>query len=108
MQVCRAAGLATATIVEKKGRKITKWVPKARIHDLRHTFASTLVNQGKSLKIVGALIGHTQSKTTERYVHVAPSPLQEATNSFGKVFDRAKGLQVVPSQKDARKRAAGE
>ena len=43
----------------------------ARLHDLRHTFASHLVSGGASLPLVGALLGHTQARTTQRY---QPSP----------------------------------
>ncbi|MFN5631815.1 MAG: tyrosine-type recombinase/integrase, partial [Sphingomonadales bacterium] len=38
-----------------------------RIHDLRHTFASTAVGAGQSLPMIGALLGHTQVQTTARY-----------------------------------------
>jgi integrase len=42
-----------------------------RIHDLRHTFASRLVNQGATLPEIGQLLGHTQSQTTARYAHLS-------------------------------------
>lgn len=51
----------------------------ARVHDLRHCYASLLVNSGHSLPIIGALLGHTQPKTTQRYAHLADDPLREAT-----------------------------
>ena len=39
-----------------------------RIHDLRHSFASFLVNAGRSLYEVQKILGHTQVKTTQRRV----------------------------------------
>jgi len=70
-----------------------------RIHDLRHTYASHLVSDGVPLAVVGRLLGHTQSQTTERYAHLAESPLREATNRFEKLMSGKK-------QKPARKRAS--
>jgi integrase len=52
----------------------------ARIHDLRHTFASTAVASGQSLPMIGKLLGHTQVQTTARYAHLAAEPVKVATN----------------------------
>jgi site-specific recombinase XerD len=49
-----------------------------RLHDLRHSFASFLVNQGVSLYVVQGLLGHTQARTTQRYAHLANDTLAEA------------------------------
>lgn len=49
-----------------------------RLHDLRHSFASFLVNQGVSLYVVQALLGHTQPRTTQRYAHLAQQTLLDA------------------------------
>jgi integrase len=61
-----------------------------RIHDLRHTFASLLVNSGRTLYEVQKLLGHTQVKTTQRYAHLAHDTLIDASNaattSLGDVF----------------------
>jgi len=68
----------------------------ARIHDLRHSFASILVGGGLSLPIIGRLLGHTQQATTHRYAHLAIEPLQEATERVGAFVSGGKAADVVP------------
>ncbi len=53
-----------------------------RIHDLRHSFASFLVNRGRSIYEVGRLLGHTQIKTTIRYAHLSDQTLVYAVNQY--------------------------
>ena len=52
-----------------------------RIHDLRHSFASFLVNAGRSLYEVQEILGHADSRTTTRYAHLSRDRLQEAVES---------------------------
>jgi len=54
-----------------------------RIHDLRHSYASTAVGAGFSLAITGRLLGHTQAATTQRYAHFADNPLRKANDTVG-------------------------
>ena len=54
-----------------------------RLHDLRHTYASTLASSGNSLPVIGALLGHTQAQTTHRYSHLFDDPLRAATETVG-------------------------
>lgn len=51
-----------------------------RIHDLRHTFASTALAAGQGLPMIGKLLGHTQVQTTARYAHLAADPIKLAAN----------------------------
>lgn len=51
-----------------------------RIHDLRHSFASFLVNAGCSLYEVQKILGHYDPKVTMRYAHLAQSSLVRAAN----------------------------
>lgn len=52
-------------------------VEGVRFHDLRHTFASRLVQQGVELHVVGKLLGHSSLQTTTRYSHLAPSQMRD-------------------------------
>lgn len=58
-----------------------------RIHDLRHSFASFLVNQGRSLYEVQKLLGHTSQKTTERYSHLSDSSLRDAIGKMSLLLE---------------------
>ncbi len=53
---------------------------EVRMHDLRHSYASFLINEGRSLYEVQKLLGHTQVKTTQRYAHLSQETLLEATD----------------------------
>ena len=57
-----------------------------RLHDLRHSFASFLVNQGVSLYVVQGLLGHTQPRTTQRYAHLAQDTLNSAAEIVANVI----------------------
>lgn len=63
----------------------------ARIHDLRHTFASTAVAAGQGLPMIGKLLGHTQVQTTARYAHLAADPVKSAADSVADSLQQALG-----------------
>jgi integrase len=54
-----------------------------RLHDLRHSFASFLVNNGVSLYVVQGLLGHAHARTTQRYAHLAQETLLDAAELVG-------------------------
>ena len=56
-------------------------LPEVRMHDLRHSFASFLINSGRSLYEVQHLLGHAQSITTQRYAHLSQSTLLDAVDA---------------------------
>ena len=66
-----------------------------RMHDLRHSFASFLVNAGRSLYEVQKILGHTQIKTTQRYAHLSQETLLEAANV---VFKAVPLLMSLPKR----------
>ena len=61
---------------------------EVRLHDLRHSFASFLVNSGRSLYEVQKLLGHHDPKVTMRYAHLSPGALIEAANIVGNLVGR--------------------
>ncbi len=61
-----------------------------RIHDLRHTFASFLVNAGHSLYEAQKLLGHGDPRTTMRYAHLGQASLLAAAQVVSGFFTPSK------------------
>lgn len=76
-------------------RKVAN-LPDVRPHDLRHSFASVAVAGGASLPIIGALLGHSEAKTTQRYAHLANDPLRQAASSVAATI--AQSMLAKPSE----------
>ncbi len=67
-----------------------------RLYDLRHTFAAFGAGGGLSLPLIGRLLGHTQSRTTQRYAHLADDPVRDAAEKVAAAITGAgKGTKVV-------------
>ena len=57
-------------------------ISQLRFHDMRHTFASRLVESGADLITVKDLLGHRSVKTTERYTHSCQEQKRKAVESL--------------------------
>ena len=56
-------------------------LPGVRIHDLRHSAASFMINAGIDLYAVGRVLGHADHKSTMRYSHLANDTLMAAVEA---------------------------
>jgi integrase len=63
-----------------------------RPHDLRHSFASLVLADGGSLFLVSKLLGHADTRSTERYAHLSDDPQQAAAaRAGGQIMGAANG-----------------
>ena len=71
--------------VKKAWAELTKAaeLPGLRWHDLRHDFASQMVMRGVPLFTVQKLLGHANSRMTQRYAKLAPGTLADAVAVLG-------------------------
>ncbi len=65
----RGGGPLTVRAVEKRFAALCQaaGITEARVHDLRHTCATRLVNKGTDILAVQRLLGHSSVQTTQRY-----------------------------------------
>lgn len=56
-------------------------LPDLRMHDLRHTYATMMLNSGSDVTDVQKALGHTQLVTTVRYLHINEQRKREKANA---------------------------
>ena len=76
------------SVDKKTWKKILKdaGISHARWHDLRHTFASMLLEKDESVFVISKLLGHKSIKTTERYLHLRDQAARNAISSLDGAF----------------------
>jgi integrase len=63
-------------------------LPRLRIHDLRHGFASVAISSGEALRTVSGLLGHSDLQTTTGYAKFAEAPIREAAERVALHLER--------------------
>ena len=81
---------------------VQRSMPGFRFHDLRHTAASFLIASGVDLYRVGAILGHSDQRTTKRYAHLAVADLRSAIATLG----RKSAPTMHPEQKELKEKVA--
>jgi integrase len=77
-----------------------------RLHDLRHSFASTIASSGGSLLLIGKLLGHKNQATTAKYAHLFADPIRAtATASATAIAAWLKGSASKPAKLSTQKHA---
>lgn len=59
-------------------------LPHIRFHDLRHTAVSRLAQAGMNIALVGEILGHSDPKTTRRYINSTTSTIDIAREILNK------------------------
>jgi integrase len=68
---------------EVKAALVAVGLGHARLHDLRHSAASEMINAGVDLYTVGGVLGHKSQVSTARYAHLAQDRLRQAVGMIG-------------------------
>ncbi|MGA7094797.1 MAG: tyrosine-type recombinase/integrase, partial [Candidatus Cybelea sp.] len=64
-------------------------LPKIRFQDLRHSYASLLLQSGTDLKTVSTAVGHSSvSITADTYSHISPVMLRSAADRLNDLIER--------------------
>lgn len=72
-----------------------------RLHDLRHSFASFLVNSGVAIYTVQNLLGHVHVRATQRYAHLSNDTLADAAEVIPNVVLAPAQIATVDPDKQA-------
>jgi len=76
-----------------------------RLHDLRHAFASAMVNSGASLPIVGKILSHSNTSTTQRYAHLEENPAKKAAETAAETIQNAIKKHMIHNVKKTNQKA---
>ena len=85
----RPMSVRTVQMVCGRALKASGLSKHVRMHTLRHSFATHLLESGTDLRTIQALLGHHSFSTTAKYLHITTATLQSTRSPFD-------GLAVPP------------
>jgi integrase len=71
---------------------------RVRLHDFRHSFASTGMGNNLGLPVIGKLLGHKDAATTSRYAHLANGPQKAAADLIADRMAKSLGEPPAPDK----------
>ena len=66
--------------------RVEAGLQEARLHDLRHSYASMALLGGESIRVVGRLLGHEKPSTTLKYAHLSDASVRKAVDALAPVL----------------------
>jgi len=72
-------------ILKEAGLKGKPGVDRLRFHDLRHTAATNLARSGKDMKFIAQYLGHSDVRTSARYIHYSDEDLKKGAETLVRV-----------------------
>ena len=86
----RRTGITSLHATTSALRKAAGLPETTRFYDLRHTFATLMLEQGENPKVVQEILGHSQiTHTMDTYSHVTPNMQRAAFGRLGERLQRS-------------------
>jgi site-specific recombinase XerD len=84
---------STLQLACKEAARAAGITKRVTVHTLRHCFATHMLESGKDIRIIQALLGHRNILTTARYTHVSPALVARTASPLDQLGTRPKNTR---------------